>query len=49
VTSQSAQARERTASAAQYVLHGGFAAVVAGISAQGLTGFARTNMELADP
>jgi hypothetical protein len=31
---------------AQYVLLGGFAAVAAGISAQGLTGFARSNMEL---
>jgi len=49
VTSQRAQARERTASAAQYILLGGFAAVAAGISAQGLTGFARTNMELAGP
>ena len=47
MTSQHAQARERAASAAQYVLLGGFAAVAAGISAQGLTGFARANMELA--
>jgi hypothetical protein len=39
-------ARERAASIAQYVLLGGFAAVAAGISAQGLTGFARSNMEL---
>jgi hypothetical protein len=49
VTSQGAQTRERAASAAQYVLLGGFAAVAAGISAQGLTGFARTNMELTGP
>jgi len=47
VTGQYAQARERAASVAQYVLLGGFAAVAAGISAQGLTGFARSNMELA--
>jgi hypothetical protein len=49
VTSQRAQTRERAASAAQYILLGGFAAVAAGISAQGLTRFARTNMELAVP
>jgi hypothetical protein len=49
VTSQRAQTRERAASAAQYILLGGFAAVAAGISAQGLTGFARTNMELTGP
>jgi len=49
VTGQHARARERTASAAQYVLLGGFAAVAAGISAQGLTGFARASMELAGP
>lgn len=49
MTSQPARARERAASAAQYVLLGGFASVAAGISAQGLTGFARTNMELAGP
>ena len=47
MTGQYAQARERAASVAQYVLLGGFAAVAAGISAQGLTGFARSNMELA--
>jgi Protein of unknown function (DUF2637) len=47
VTGQHANARERAASAAQYVLLGGFAAVAAGISAQGLTGFARSDMELA--
>ena len=46
MTGQYAQARERAASVAQYVLLGGFAAVAAGISAQGLTGFARSNMEL---
>jgi hypothetical protein len=49
VSGQPAQARERAASAAQYVLLGGFAAVAAGISAQGLTGFARSNMELTGP
>ncbi len=49
MTGQHAQARERAASAAQYLLLGGFAAVAAGISAQGLTGFARVNMELAGP
>jgi hypothetical protein len=46
VTGQRVHARERAASVAQYVLLGGFAAVAAGISAQGLTGFARSNMEL---
>ena len=46
MTGQHAQARERAASLAQYLLLGGFAAVAAGISAQGLTGFARSNMEL---
>jgi hypothetical protein len=46
VTGQHVHARERAASIAQYVLLGGFAAVAAGISAQGLTGFARSNMEL---
>ena len=49
VTGQHAHARERAASAAQYVLLGGFAAVAAGISAHGLTGFARSDMELAGP
>jgi Protein of unknown function (DUF2637) len=49
VSGQPAQTRERVASAAQYVLLGGFAAVAAGISAQGLTGFARSNMELTGP
>jgi hypothetical protein len=43
------QAREAAASAAQYLLLGGFAAVAAGISAQGLTGFARDNMALRGP
>jgi hypothetical protein len=38
--------RETVASIAQYVMLGGFAAVAAGISAQGLTGFARQNMGL---
>ena len=42
----SARGREAAASAAQYVLLGGFASVAAGISAQGLTGFARDNMGL---
>ncbi len=41
-----AHGREAAASAAQYVLLGGFASVAAGISAQGLTGFARDNMGL---
>jgi hypothetical protein len=45
----SGRARETAASAAQYVLLGGFTAVAAGISAQGLTGFARDNMGLAGP
>ena len=41
--------RERAASAAQYVMLGGFAAVASGVSSQGLTGFARSNMALAGP
>ena len=45
----SARTREAAASAAQYVLLGGFASVAAGISAQGLTGFARDNMGLTGP
>ena len=44
-----AHARETAASAAQYLLLGGFTAVAAGISAQGLTGFARENMGLTGP
>ena len=44
-----ARAREAAASAFQYLLLGGFAAVAAGISAQGLTGFARANMGLTGP
>ena len=44
-----ARGREAAASAAQYVLLGGFASVAAGISAQGLTGFARDNMGLTGP
>jgi hypothetical protein len=44
-----ARAREIVASAAQYALLGGFTAVAAGISAQGLTGFARANMGLSGP
>lgn len=43
------RAREAVASAAQYMLLGGFACVAAGISAQGLTGFARINMGLRGP
>ena len=39
----------QAASAAQYVLLGGFAAVASGISSQGLTGFARANMALSGP
>jgi hypothetical protein len=49
MTGPHAHARERSASVAQYVLLGGFAAVAAGISAQGLTGFARSSMELTGP
>jgi hypothetical protein len=44
-----ARARETAASAAQYLLLGGFAAVAAGISAQGLTGFAHDSMGLRGP
>lgn len=44
-----AHARETAASSAQYLLLGGFAAVAAGISARGLTGFARDNMALRGP
>ena len=44
-----ARAREVAASAAQYALLGGFASVAAGISAQGLTGFAHANMGLRGP
>ena len=47
--SRRAHARETAASAAQYLLLGGFTAVAAGISAQGLTGFARGNMGLTGP
>ena len=47
--SDSAHARETAASAAQYLLLGGFTAVAAGISAQGLTGFAQDNMGLTGP
>jgi hypothetical protein len=47
--SRRAYARETAASAAQYLLLGGFTAVAAGISAQGLTGFARENMGLTGP
>jgi len=43
------RAREAAASAAQYLLLGGVAAVAAGISAQGLAGFARDNMGLTGP
>lgn len=41
--------RDKAASAAQYVLLGGFASVASGISSQGLTGFARANMALPGP
>jgi Protein of unknown function (DUF2637) len=44
-----AAARETAASAFQYLLLGGFTAVATGISAQGLTGFARANMGLTGP
>jgi len=44
-----AHARETAASTAQYLLLGGFTTVAAGISAQGLTGFARDNMGLTGP
>jgi len=49
VTGQHSRARETVASAAQYVLLGGFASTAAGISAQGLVGFARSNMGLRGP
>ena len=49
MTDRQAVRRERAASAAQYLLLGGFASVAAGISAQGLTGFARSNMGLRGP
>lgn len=45
----SGRAREIAASTAQYLLLGGFTAVASGISAEGLTGFARENMGLAGP
>ena len=49
MSGQHSPARNQAASAVQYVLLGGFAAVAAGISAQGLTGFARSNMGLRGP
>jgi hypothetical protein len=49
VTGRFPRLREVAASAAQYLLLGGFASVAAGISAQGLTGFARANMGLTGP
>ena len=49
MTGQHSRARETVASAAQYVLLGGFASTAAGISAQGLVGFARSNMALRGP
>lgn len=49
MTERQSLTRERMASAAQYLLLGGFASVAAGISAQGLTGFARSNMALRGP
>ena len=44
-----ARAREAVAAVAQYGLLFGFAAVTAAISAHGLTGFARNNMDLPGP
>ncbi|HEV2377456.1 MAG TPA: DUF2637 domain-containing protein [Streptosporangiaceae bacterium] len=44
---QRARAREVAGSAAQYGLLFGFAAVAAAVSAHGLVGFARTNMDLS--
>jgi hypothetical protein len=49
MSGRGARTREMAASAAQYALLGGFASVAAGISAQGLTGFARANMGLRGP
>ncbi len=49
MTGRTTHAREVAASTAQYALLGGFASVAAGISAQGLTGFARDNMGLPGP
>ena len=49
MTDQHSRTRETVASAAQYVLLGGFASTAAGISAQGLVGFARSNMALRGP
>lgn len=49
MTGQHLRARETAASVAQYVLLGGFASTAAGISAQGLVGFARSNMALRGP
>ena len=49
MTGQHSRARETVASVAQYVLLGGFASTAAGISAQGLVGFARSNMGLRGP
>ena len=49
MTGQHSRTRETIASAAQYVLLGGFASTAAGISAQGLVGFARSNMALRGP
>ena len=49
MTGQHSRTRETVASAAQYVLLGGFASTAAGISAQGLVGFARSNMALRGP
>jgi len=43
------RARDLLAATVQHTLLAGFAAVAAGISAQGLTGFARDNMALAGP
>jgi hypothetical protein len=44
-----ARTREAVAAVAQYALLFGFAAIAAAISAHGLTGFARNNMDLSGP
>jgi len=49
VAGRARRAREIVAPAVQHLLLFGFAAVAAGISAQGLTGFARDNMRLTGP
>src|SRR5580692_8353790 len=49
MTGQHSHTRETVASTAQYVLLGGFASTKKKISAQGLVGFARSNMALRGP